>query len=94
MKSPDPAVPRSAHSTKLIAALRVPPHVIGRRVEPETREDAARERLAYIEAMWLDPYSVGDDDVELVVSAERLWAMGALDRDEAFAMLRPLQVAP
>jgi hypothetical protein len=75
----------------LIATFGIPPHFMGHRIEPETREDAARERLAYIESMRLDPFSIGDDDVELLIAATSMWRSGILDPEEALAMLRPLQ---
>ena len=39
----------------------------------------------------LDPFGQDDRDVELLVTAERMWAQGILDGVEARRMLAPLQ---
>ncbi len=68
----------------------VPPAMLEERPEPRTREDAARERLAYIEAMGLSPFDA-DDDVRLLASAECLYLMGVIDATESTRMLAPLR---
>lgn len=65
--------------------------MLGTKPEPETREDAARERIEYAEAFGLNPLDLDDADVSLVVVTDHLWQMGVLSTPEADARLRPLR---
>lgn len=73
-----------------IAALyAVPPHLLGKRAVPGSREEAAREALVYYRAFGTEPPRGADPDIDAVLLADQLWGLGLVD--EARELLRPLQ---
>jgi hypothetical protein len=77
----------------LAILFRVPPHYLGHRVAPETREDAARERLAHWRQMPVaPPWDGSDPDLETVMYADAIWSMAMPESKElAEELLAPLQ---
>lgn len=70
-----PEDPYAAARKNVARAFAVPPAMLGERPEPGTREQAARERLAYIAALEIDP-PIEDRDACTVVAADCLYGLG------------------
>lgn len=67
----------------------VPPHYLGRRFVPTSREEAARERLMYWSAFGVET-PADDDDAMTCRLADSLWSIG--ETDAANELLAPLRV--
>jgi hypothetical protein len=65
-----------SQSNALLSALAIPSHIMGEPFVPANEVEADAEQLAYVEAMGLDPFAVGNDGAERAALRRALWAWG------------------